>query len=206
MPKLTDRGTLATAASDDLLHIVDISDTSGSAEGTSKKIEVANILPTDNCRTGYFQYNDLATQSTALVVLASGGFTDLPNDELGAQTLKTFAPVGVTDLWDATAGEFDWSELKLGDTIEVRLDIVVETSSPNTEIQVELFLGGGTFSIPFVTEKTLKSATSHRLIRYSSFSIDSTFVLNGGGTFAISTSDDCDVVVNGWFLRATIRG
>lgn len=206
MPKLTDRGTLATAASDDLLHIVDISDTSGSAEGTSKKIEVANILPTDNCRTGYFQYNDLATQSTALVVLASGGFTDLPNDELGGQTLKTFAPVGVTDLWDATAGEFDWSQLKLGDTIEVRLDIVVETSSPNTEIQVELFLGGGTFSIPFVTEKTLKSATTHRLIRYSSFSIDSTFVLNGGGTFGISTTDDCDVVVNGWFLRATIRG
>jgi hypothetical protein len=42
--KITDLGTLATAASDDLLYIVDISDTSQSPQGTSKQIEVGNLV------------------------------------------------------------------------------------------------------------------------------------------------------------------
>lgn len=42
--KITDLGILATAASDDLLYIVDVSDTSQSPQGTSKQIEVGNVL------------------------------------------------------------------------------------------------------------------------------------------------------------------
>jgi hypothetical protein len=42
--KITDLGTIATAASDDLLYIVDVSDTSQSPEGTSKQIEVGNMF------------------------------------------------------------------------------------------------------------------------------------------------------------------
>ena len=42
--KITDLGTLATAASNDLLYIVDVSDTSQSPQGTSKQIEVGNVL------------------------------------------------------------------------------------------------------------------------------------------------------------------
>jgi hypothetical protein len=44
--KITDLTPLATAASDDLLYIVDISDTTESPQGTSKSIEVGNLLPT----------------------------------------------------------------------------------------------------------------------------------------------------------------
>ena len=42
--KITDLGTLATAASDDLLYIVDVSDTTQSPQGTSMQIEVGNLL------------------------------------------------------------------------------------------------------------------------------------------------------------------
>jgi hypothetical protein len=42
--KITDLAVLGTAASDDLLYIVDVSDTSQSPQGTSKSIEVGNIL------------------------------------------------------------------------------------------------------------------------------------------------------------------
>jgi hypothetical protein len=41
--KITDLTTLATAASDDLLYIVDVSDTSQSPQGTSKQIELGNL-------------------------------------------------------------------------------------------------------------------------------------------------------------------
>ena len=42
--KITDLTPLATAASDDLLYIVDVSDTTQSPQGTSKQIEVGNLL------------------------------------------------------------------------------------------------------------------------------------------------------------------
>lgn len=41
--KLTDLTELTTPAGDDLLHIVDVSDTSGGSDGTSKKIKVQNF-------------------------------------------------------------------------------------------------------------------------------------------------------------------
>ena len=42
--KITDLGPLSTAASDDLLYIVDVSDTTQSPEGTSSKIEVGKMF------------------------------------------------------------------------------------------------------------------------------------------------------------------
>jgi hypothetical protein len=42
--KITDLTPLATAVSGDLLYIVDISDTTESPQGTSKQIEVGNLL------------------------------------------------------------------------------------------------------------------------------------------------------------------
>jgi hypothetical protein len=42
--KITDLGPLSTAASDDLLYIVDVNDFSESPNGTSKKIEVGNMF------------------------------------------------------------------------------------------------------------------------------------------------------------------
>jgi hypothetical protein len=52
--KITDLTTLGTAASDDLLYIVDVSDNTESAEGTSKQIEVANIATAFGLDSGVF--------------------------------------------------------------------------------------------------------------------------------------------------------
>lgn len=43
--KLTDRTALTSIATGDLLHVVDVSDTTDSAEGTSKKITQDNLIP-----------------------------------------------------------------------------------------------------------------------------------------------------------------
>jgi len=44
--KITDLPSLATTATDDVLYIVDVSDTSGSPQGTSKQISVDNLIGT----------------------------------------------------------------------------------------------------------------------------------------------------------------
>jgi hypothetical protein len=46
--KITDLATLTTAVDADLLYIVDVSDTSQSPEGTSKQIELGNIVSSGN--------------------------------------------------------------------------------------------------------------------------------------------------------------
>jgi hypothetical protein len=52
--KITDLTTLGTAASDDLLYIVDVSDNTESAEGTSKQIEVVNIFEALGLESGTY--------------------------------------------------------------------------------------------------------------------------------------------------------
>jgi hypothetical protein len=52
--KITDLTPLATAASDDLLYIVDISDTTESPQGTSKQIEVGNLTASLSVSSGVF--------------------------------------------------------------------------------------------------------------------------------------------------------
>ena len=42
--KITDLGTLTAPVAEDLLYIVDVSDTSQSPQGTSKQIELGNVL------------------------------------------------------------------------------------------------------------------------------------------------------------------
>ena len=55
--KITDLGVLTESASDDLLYIVDVSDTSQSPQGTSKQIEVGNL------GKSYKVYTALLTQT-----------------------------------------------------------------------------------------------------------------------------------------------
>jgi hypothetical protein len=64
--KITDLTTLATAASDDLLYIVDISDTTESPQGTSKSIEVGNLFESGTW-TPTFNGEDNACSNAVLV-------------------------------------------------------------------------------------------------------------------------------------------
>jgi hypothetical protein len=74
--KITDLTPLATAASDDLLYIVDVSDTTESPQGTSKQIEMTNILASLDIASGVFSstYADFVN-ITPLGTLYSGAWT-----------------------------------------------------------------------------------------------------------------------------------
>ena len=62
--KITDLTPLATAASDDLLYIVDVSDTSESPQGTSKQIEVGNILSSGTWTPTFSDFTEGFTAAT----------------------------------------------------------------------------------------------------------------------------------------------
>lgn len=156
---------------------------------------------------GFFDYSDLATTGTPIAVTSGTSPLALTNDEIGPNTNKSFPPTGVTDVWDASGGVFDWSELSLGDTIDIRLDVDVITSSTNTEIKIDLHLGtgGSAYTIPWILPTNFKNSGTNKLNRFNGIYIGDANTLDNGGQFMISTDKNCTVVVNGWYCRILKR-
>ena len=163
--------------------------------------------PSDNFSGGLFDINDVATGVTPINVVGGGPTVVLTNDGAGPFSNSTYAPTGVTSVWD-DIDSFDWSELKLGDMIDIRIDVDVTTSSVNTEVKIDLELGtgGGTYSIPWILETNYKSTGTHKLNRYNGIYMGDTNTLDNGGQFMVSSDKDCTVVVNGWYVKIIKRG
>lgn len=158
-------------------------------------------------QVGYFDYSDLATTGTPIAVTLGTSPLALPNDGVGAFTNKLFPPVGVTDVWNAGSGMFDWTQLSVGDTVDIRLDVDVITTVVNTEIKIDLHLGigGGVYTIPWILEINFKNTGTHKLNRFNGIHIGDANTLDNGGQFKISTDKNCTVVVNGWYCRILKR-
>ena len=148
---------------------------------------------------GFFDYNDLATATTPISVTGGSGFSYLTNDELGSFTNKLYPPDGVTDVWDASTNAFDFSELNLGSKVELRVDVEVTIAGANAEVDISIDLGIGVaiYTIA-VGRQYFKSAGTYHIVLSNFIYIGDTATLNGGGKFKIESSNDMDVVVNGW--------
>lgn len=164
---------------------------------------IIDILDAKSHQIGFADYNDSATQTTPLSVIANTQ-TDITNDGLGAYSNTAYLPSGVTKLWDTTTQLFDFSELSLGDTLDIRLDLEVTTTSISQEVNIVLELGTNTtpYEVLFTTS-TFKTTGSNRINRYNGIYIGNTDTINGGGKFKILSDDDCTVKVNGWYIRVT---
>lgn len=155
-------------------------------------------------RSGFFDYND---SGTSIPVTVAGSPVLMTNDGAGAFTNKTYAPLGVTDVWNTTTDMFDWSQLKLGDMVDIRLEFQLTTTSVNTEIYVDLHLGSGgaAYTIPFISEFNSKNTGTRTVSRYNGIYMGDTNTLNNGGQFRITTDKDCSIVVNGWYCKIQRR-
>ena len=165
------------------------------------------VFPDLGARAGFFDYNDLATHSVPLNITGGAGWVYIPNDELGAFTSKTYAPAGVTDVWDASLNKFDWSELSLGDMIDIRVDMVVTTTGANQEVTVSLEMQTDSvpYDIPFV-EIIEKSAGAHEITRYSGVYMGSTDTLTNRARFKIKSDGNATLQVNGWYCKVILGG
>lgn len=162
----------------------------------------------DNFSGGWADYNDNATSGTPLTVTGGGAAVVLTNDTLGTYTNTSNLPDGVDRLWDSSTNNFDWSDLKVGDMVDIRLDITVITSSSNTGIDVLLHLGtgGGAYNIPFIQEHNFKSSGTHQVTRFNSIYMGDSNTLDNGGQFKITSDANCTVTVNGWYVRCIRKG
>jgi len=164
-------------------------------------------VPANNLSGGIFDYNDAATAITPITVTGGGGFVDLTNDELGAFTNKLFPPPAISDVWDATGNVFDFTELTLGDMVDIRLDVTITTASVNTEIEIDLNLGegGSPYDIAWLNPVVFKDSEAHHVVVYSGIYMGDTNTLDNPAKFRIMADKTCTVVVNGWYCKVICR-
>lgn len=163
----------------------------------------SSVLP--GVVTGWQDYNDLATATTPISL--SGTPTAITNDGLGAFTNKTYGVNGHGDIWDTAGQVFDWSSLKLGDTVDFRLDVLVTTGSPNVEVvtSVDMAIGtGGPYTLS-LDRRNFKNAGTYEILRWSSIYMGDANTLSGGSRFTMSADGTADVQVLGWYVRTLVR-
>ena len=163
------------------------------------------VLPAGTM-VGWQDYSDSATAITPIAL--SGTPAPLTNNGLGPFTNKGYGVVGHGDIWDTTANEFDWTSLKLGDTLDVRVDVTVTTSGPSRSISsiLELAIGtAGPYSLNF-DSRDYKNAGTYDLVRFVGLYIGDANTLTGGARITMTSDGNGDtVVVNGWYVRTLVR-
>jgi hypothetical protein len=167
----------------------------------------ATAFPSDGCRTGVIDYQDTATQTTPISLPATGEFQNLTNDGLGSFSVN-FAPQGVTDVWDTTNNELDLSELRVGDFINIRIDLFVNPAA-NTEVNTDLlFFANDPSPVSVLFTKTFfkSGAADQKLLVFSGFYVGSEDVRTKPIKIRAAADNATEVKVNGWAIQIFTRG
>ena len=154
---------------------------------------------------GVYNYNDDVTATTP-INLINGSWVHVTNDGIGTNTFLGGAFSDITP-YNIVTGNFEFSELELFDSIDIRLDTIITTSSANEFVEARIMLSLGSLDIPltFVSE-TFKSAGTYplfgsiKVVLYTELvrAVDARIeCLTDGGSSTLE--------VNGWSMQVNKR-
>ena len=158
--------------------------------------------------SGVYNYSDAETAGTPIAISADT-WTLLTNDGAGADTVTTYGIATIPNIFNTVTDVFDFSSLALGDSVDVRTDLTVTTTSPNQEVELEIFAAigsGNDYTIPLVTPIIFKTAGEHKLIAFNGGFIGETSTRDNPANIQIKSDASASVVVNGWYIRVIRRG
>lgn len=128
------------------------------------------------------------------------------NDGAGAYTLKTYAPLGVTDLWNTTTNQFDFSQLRIGDEVTIRTDGEVTTTAVNQIFGTKLNMSIG--SNPYILEvgkSFFKVVGTYPVIRYIHFYVGNTDTMNYPAELIFTSDEAATVKLLGFYISVKRR-
>jgi len=151
---------------------------------------------------GYFDYNDLATQTTPLSVVANVP-KKLTNDTEGANTSTDQTPYGVSYVWDYTTNQFNFNELEVGDTIDIRIHVQVTTTSANQKVDIKAKFGIGSVSEfeNTIYENVFKTSGLHEVNFVAPFYMGSAYITDYPAELYLTSDASATVIVDGWYVR-----
>jgi hypothetical protein len=173
----------------------------------SQLAAIVNAIKTlaEKCtKTYWFDANDAATSSTPITHGAGSTTTFLTNDGAGSST-TSYNPDSKAALWNTATNKFDFSSLKIGDTVEFRIDIKIANAAAQ-EINIVMDIGegdAGAYSLN-VNHTYFKTASAGDQIT-AMFRIYMGDEVTRANTarFRLTSIAATTIVVNGWFYQIT---
>lgn len=147
-----------------------------------------------------WDYNDLATMTIPLAV-NSDVLTVITNDGLGP--LTELGGANGFDIYDANTARFNFNQFALFATVDIRVDILITTTTPNQEVSIILRCGiGGTeFDVVWSHDHIFKNTGQHQFMKWSGIHLSNENIKDNDCEFRILTDSDASVIVNGWYIR-----
>lgn len=151
---------------------------------------------------GSLHYTDLVTQTTPIVVVANVE-KKLTNDTLGLYTDTANAPFGVSNLWNPTTNQMNFSELNVGDWVDFRPDINVNLDGINTtfKLYAKMGIGSGAEWTLNINNSERKSTDEFNETSFIGFDIANLATKDFPAEIFILTDAGATVKVNGWLFR-----
>mgnify|MGYP001079671057 CR=1 FL=1 len=167
----------------------------------------STLGPSDLWDFGIYDYRDSATSTTPISVTANTS-TVITNDGIGADTYKKLPDAGPEDIYDIATNSFDFSNLLVGDMIDIRLDLEITTTANNQDFSIDLELGqsGTVYTIPFIVDQNVKSIGSTSVIRYNGIYMKDSNTIDNSAQFKIISSDALTLEVHGWYCKLMKQG
>ena len=158
-------------------------------------------------RMGIWDYNDVATATTPIAL--SGTKVAMTNDGSGAYTNTTYQLTDVGAIWNTGTQRFDFSNLNLGDTVDIRFDFSVTTTAANTDIDTYIRLANGhanQYDLQ-IQHDYFKGASTHSFTGMTSIYMGDAHTRDNPALLMMtSDAGSATCQVNGWYVRVLTRG
>jgi hypothetical protein len=155
-------------------------------------------------KTYWFDANDVATTTTPIAHGAGSTTTFLTNDGAGAST-NSYNPDSKAALWNTSTNKFDFTSLKIGDTVEFRIDIDIAPAAAQ-EINLVMDIGegvAGAYSLN-VNHTYFKTASaSDQITAMFRIYMGDEVTRANSARFRLTSIAATTIIVNGWFYQIT---
>lgn len=149
--------------------------------------------------TGYVDYANSSIAQNAV----AGIELKLTNDKLGVGTVLDKMPFGVSNLFNSTTNQFDFSQLNVGDWVNFRPDLLIDLVGTNTSfsLYMKMAIGSGKERTLPIHNGERKSTDAFIEVPFTGFYIGSEEVRDFPAELYILTDANATVKVNGFLLK-----
>lgn len=161
-------------------------------------------MPADSARAGWIAFinGDLTP-----INIPAGVETKITLDADSGAVIDEFTPQGVTKLWDSTANQFDFSELAVGDMLDIRIDGELTNTGINESFSLSLVAAIGTaeeFVLPFSSGVRFVPGTSI-VSRYNGLFMGTPEIVSSPAELRITSSSDSSGFLMDMYIKIIRR-
>jgi hypothetical protein len=155
-------------------------------------------------KTYWFDVGDAGTTTTPITHGAGSTTTFLTNDGASSST-TSYNPDAKATLWNTATNKFDFTSLKIGDTVEFRIDVNIANAAAQ-EINLVMDLGegdAGAYSLNVNHSYFKTASTGDQITAMFRVYMGNEVTRANSARLRLTSIAATTIVVNGWFYQIT---